>query len=135
MKVVSEEIPDERRVVEGGSPWHILGAPQGVGPDPSVQLCGRENVHKKPAIPGAGTPSSVEADVGMEEMGFQVHEQESWKRCLLQQAGELDRQYLAQYAGRRIEQRARFGRKTVGEVASMEQVLCIGRIYEVLIFF
>ena len=80
-------------------------------------------------IPEAGTPSLVEADVGMEEMGFQVHERESSKRCLLQQEGELDKQYLEQCAGRRIAQRARFGRRTV---ASMEQVVCIGRIYEVL---
>lgn len=44
---------------------------------------------------------------------------------------ELDRQYLAQYAGRQIEQRAQFGRRTEGEVAPMEQILCIGRIYVV----
>jgi hypothetical protein len=74
----------------------------------------------------------VEADVEEEQMGFQEHERESSKKCLLERVGGLDRQYLEQYAGRRIEQRAQFGRRTEGEVASMERVLCIGRIYVVL---
>ena len=78
------------------------------------------------------TPSSVEADVEEEQMGFQVHERESSKKCLLERVGELDRQYLAQYAGRRIGQRAQFGRRTEEEVVSMERVLCIGRIYVIL---
>lgn len=67
-----------------------------------------------------------------QQVSFQVHERESSKRCLLEQVGELDRQYLEQYAGRWIEQRVRFGRRTEGEVASMEQVLCMGKIYVVL---
>ena len=74
----------------------------------------------------------MEADVEEEQVGFQVHERESSKKCLLERVGGLGRQYLEQYAGRRIEQRVRFGRKKAGEVASMERVLCIGRIYVVL---
>jgi len=74
----------------------------------------------------------VEADVEEEQVGRQAHERESLKKCLLERVGVLGRQYLEQYAGRRIEQRAQFGRKTEGEVVSMEQVLCIGRIYVAL---